>query len=84
LLKYYLEGLEAWRRRKDLEQLHANARAKGVTVTPAMEKRYLAWLAKIETHQARAAAKLAAWHAKHPGFAEKVRVLIQRMERQYR
>jgi len=95
LLQYYLEGLERWRREKDLERLRANAAAKGVKVTPALERRYLAWLAKIEAQQARGAAKMAKWqakwqtkldkwHAEHPGFAEKVRALIETVERQYR
>jgi hypothetical protein len=63
-------------RRKDLEEFHADAKAKGVNVTPALERRYLAWLDKIEAQQARGAAKLAAWHAARPGFDGNVEALI--------
>ena len=65
LLSHYLDGLEEWRLGKELQQFRANARAKGVTVTPALEKRYLAWLAKIEARQARGAARMARCVSKH-------------------
>ena len=58
--------------------------ARGIKVTPAMEKRFLAHLAKFEARlaasQARGEAKLAAWHAKHPGFAEKVHAPLERVK----
>jgi len=72
LLQHYLVGLDDWRRDKKLEQFRANAAAKGVKVTPAMERRYLAWAAKIEARQARDAANRAAWDAAHPGLREEM------------
>lgn len=59
LLIHYLSTLEQWRREKDLERFRANAKAKNLTVTPRDEKRYLAWLRKIEERQARDASKAA-------------------------
>jgi hypothetical protein len=54
-----------------------------------MERRYLAWLDRIEAQQARGAAKLAAWDRKHPGVIDnlncpdKVRTLFDRLRRLY-
>jgi hypothetical protein len=44
LLSFYLMGLDRWRFAKDLEQFRANAKARGITVTPKHEQRYLKWL----------------------------------------
>lgn len=59
LLQHYLDGLDEWLREKLLEPFRANAKAKGLTVTPALEKRYLAWLQKIEKQQERSRAMVA-------------------------
>jgi hypothetical protein len=90
LLSHLLEGLEGWRRNKGLEQFRANAAAAGVPFTPAMERRYWAWVAKEPARAAKEAArqakwqaKLDAWHAAHPGFADRVRELIARVEAKY-
>jgi len=53
LLKHYLDGLEKWKRDKDLERIRASARAKGVPLTPEVEESYLAWVRDIEEQQAR-------------------------------
>jgi len=53
LLKHYLDGLEKWKRDKDLERIRASAKAKGVPVTLELEKSYLAWVKNIEEQQAR-------------------------------
>jgi len=84
LLQHYLQSLETRHQRKELEEWRTNMTARGIKVTPAMEKRFLAHLAKFEARlaasQARGEAKLAAWHAKHPGFAEKVHALLERVK----
>jgi hypothetical protein len=59
-------------RRKDLEEFQANAAAKGIKVTASMEKRFLAWLEKIEAQEARGAAKLAAWDSKHVALLDRL------------
>ena len=59
LLSYYLATLEEWQREKDLEAFRAKAKAKNLNVTPAVERRYLAWLRRIEERQARGAARAA-------------------------
>jgi transcriptional regulator with XRE-family HTH domain len=53
LLSHYLKGLDDWQCERDLEQFRANAKAKGLTVTPALVKRYLAWLARVREKEAR-------------------------------
>src|SRR5258705_9521070 len=63
LLKQYLDGLEKWKRDKDLERIRANAKAKGVPLTPEVEESYLAWVKDIEEQQARDR-QWAARHAK--------------------
>jgi hypothetical protein len=76
LLSHYLPGVEEWRWGKELEEFRANAKAKGLRVTPAVERRYLAWLAKIEARQAREAAKAAKWARKHAALLDRVRHLL--------
>ena len=76
LLIHYLSGLDEWQRKKDLERLRALAEAKNITVTPELEKRYLAWLRKIEKRQARCAAKAANWASKHAALLERIRHLM--------
>jgi len=53
LLKHYLDGLEKWKQGRDLERLRANAKAKGVRLTPEYEEEYLAWVKDIEECQVR-------------------------------
>jgi hypothetical protein len=76
LLSYYLATLEEWRREKDLEEFRAKARAKSVTLTPAIEKRYLTWLRKIEERQARDAARTAKWVNKHAALLHRLKHLL--------
>ena len=52
LLKQYLDGLEKWKRDKDLERIRANAKAKGVRLTPEIEREYLAWVKDFEERAA--------------------------------
>jgi DNA repair ATPase RecN len=73
LLSHYLAGLEEWRREKDLEPLRIQAKAKNISLTPEVEKRYLAWLRNIERCQARAAARAGK-------LATKQAALIKRLE----
>jgi hypothetical protein len=56
------ESGAAGRWEKDLKRWRANTKAKNLRVTPAAERRYLAWLEKIEKDQARDATQ-AAKHA---------------------
>ena len=51
LLCLFLATLEQWRWKKELQAFRAKARAKNLTVTPAVERRYLDWLRKIEATQ---------------------------------
>jgi hypothetical protein len=85
LLQHYLQPLGPWH--PELEQWRTNMAARGIKVTPAMEKRFLAYQVKFEARlaarQARGAAKLAAWHAAHPGFAKKVRAWIDSIENRW-
>jgi hypothetical protein len=53
LLSFYLTGLVRWRFAKDLEQFRANAKARGIAVTPRHEQRYLEWLRNIKNKQER-------------------------------
>jgi hypothetical protein len=48
LLSYFLSTLDEWRSERDLERLRAQAKAKNLALTLKDEKRYLAWLRKIE------------------------------------
>jgi hypothetical protein len=66
LLSFYFIRLDRWRFAKGLEQFRTDAKAKGIRLTPAVEKRYLAWVRKVEERQARAAAKVAEWARRHP------------------
>jgi hypothetical protein len=59
LLGHFLTSLEEWWRKKELAQFRANAKAKSVNVTPALERRYLAWLRRIEERQGRDAVRAA-------------------------
>jgi hypothetical protein len=52
LLKHYLDGMEKWKRDRDLERLRANAKAKGIVVTPMLEEKYLAWVRDCEEREA--------------------------------
>src|SRR5882762_5596727 len=52
LLKQYLDGLEKWKRDKDLARLRANAKAKGLVVTAKIENEYLAWVKDFEERAA--------------------------------
>ena len=76
LLSYYLSGLEEWRREKDLERLRTQAKAKNVTLTPAVEERYLAWLRKIEEQQAREAARAAQLAREHVALLDRIKHLL--------
>ena len=72
LLGYYLARLEEQRREADLERLRALAKAKNVTVTPRLQRRYLAWLRKIEAQQARGAAREAERAVKHAALLDRL------------
>jgi hypothetical protein len=76
LLSHYLSVLEEWRREKDLERLRAQAKTKNLTLTPEVEKHYLAWLRKIEERQARDAAKAAKWASRHAALLESLKQLL--------
>lgn len=65
LLCHYLATLEQWRWEKELRAFRAKAKAHNLTMTPAVERRYLDWLRKIEERQARNAARTAKWAGKH-------------------
>lgn len=73
LLGHYLVGLDEWRWQNELEQLRANAKARGVTVTPALERRFLAWLKKLEARQAREAAKAAKWENENAALINRLK-----------
>ena len=60
-----LIGLDSWRWRIDLERFRANAKVRGLRVTPALERRYLAWLKRIEERQARNREKAASQAARY-------------------
>jgi hypothetical protein len=53
LLKFYLDGLDRWSWKTDLERYHATAKEKNVVLTPADDERYLAWRRRIEAEEAR-------------------------------
>ncbi|SRR5579885_1452363 len=79
LLCHYLASLEQWRREKELRAFRAKAKAKNLTVTPAVERRYLDWLRKIEEQQARdaaRAAKAAKWAGKHAVLLDSLKHLL--------
>ena len=76
LLKYYVDGLDQWKRDKALERLHANARAKGFSVTPKIEEEYLAWLKDIEEREAQD-------RRKHPGLAKKIAAAMDQLNKLY-
>ena len=63
LLKHYLDGLEKWRDRQHIKHIRAQAKAKNVPVTRALERRYLAWVKNIEERRRRDRPR-AARHAK--------------------
>jgi hypothetical protein len=75
-LSHYLARLEEWRRRKELEQFRAQAKAKNLTLTPAVEKKYLAWLRKIEVRRVREAVKAAEWARKHRDVIDRLRNIV--------
>jgi hypothetical protein len=74
LLGHYLLSIENGRLEKELEAFRAKAEAKNLSVTTAVERRYLNWLRKIEERQARSAAETVAWARQHAA-------LIDRLER---
>jgi hypothetical protein len=76
LLSYYLATLEEWRREEDLEEFRAKARAKSVTLTPAIEKRYLTWLRKIEERQIPDAVRAARRASKYVALLDRVKHLL--------
>jgi hypothetical protein len=76
LLSHYLSTLGEWRREKDLERLRAQAKAKSLTLTSEDEKRYLAWLRKIEKRQAGDAARAAKWASKHAALLDSLKHLL--------
>src|SRR5438094_5272847 len=73
LLSHYLAGIDKWRWKAELERFRAQAKAKNSTLTPAVEKKYLAWLTKIEARQVRDAAKSAEWARKHCDVIDRLR-----------
>jgi len=76
LLSYYLSVLQEWRQERDLERLRTQAKTKNLTLTPDVEKRYLAWLRRIEERQARAAAKAAKWTSRHAALLDRLKGLL--------
>jgi len=74
LLKQYLDGLEKWKRDKDLERIRANAKAKGVRLTPEYEEEYLAWVKDIEDREAQE-------RRKYPGLAKKIAAAHEHLSR---
>ena len=74
LLKQYLDGLEKWKRAKDLERIRANAKAKGVPLTPEYEEKYLAWVKGIEDYEAQE-------RRKYPGLAKKIAIAREQLSR---
>ena len=76
LLGHYLSALEEWRQDKDLERLRAHAKTKNLTLTPEVEKSYLAWLRKVERRQARDSAKAAKWASRHPAVLDSLKHLL--------
>jgi hypothetical protein len=76
LLAYYLEGLEEWRWRKELEQFRANAKAKNVPLTPAVERRYLAWLTKMEARRVRETAQAVKLVRKNAALVDSLKHLL--------
>ena len=74
LLKQYLDGLEKWKRDKDLERIRASAKAKGVRLTPEYEEEYLAWVKGIEDREAQE-------RRKHPGLAKKIAAAHEHLSR---
>jgi len=73
LLAHFLSGLEEWRRERDLERLHTQAKKKNVTLTPADERRYLAWVRKIERRQAIDAIREAQWASEHAVLLDRIK-----------
>jgi hypothetical protein len=73
LLTHFLSRLEEWRRVRDLERLHTQAKKKNVTLTPADERHYLAWVRKIERRQAIDAIREAQWASEHTGLLDRIR-----------
>jgi hypothetical protein len=76
LLGHYLSALEEWRWEKELQVFHAKAKAKNLTVTPAVERRYLDWLRKIEGRQVRDAARAAKWASKQAALLDSLKYLL--------
>jgi hypothetical protein len=76
LLSHYLSGLEEWHREKELEPLRAQAKAKNLTLTSEDERRYLAWLRRIEKRQANDAARAAKWASKHAALLARLNHLL--------
>jgi hypothetical protein len=72
LLSYFLSGLEEWRREGDLERIRTQAKNKNVTLTPAFEKRYLAWVRKIERREACDAVRKAKWASEHAELLDRI------------
>lgn len=70
LLGHYLSSFEEWRWEKELRAFRAKAKAHNLTMTPAVERRYLDWLRKIEERQARNAARAAKWDGKHAALLD--------------
>lgn len=76
LLKHYLDGLEKWKRDRDLARLRANAKAKGVRLTPEYEEEYLAWVKGVEEREAQE-------RRKYPGLAKKIAAAMEMLNKRY-
>ena len=73
LLTHFLSGLEEWRRERDLEHIRAQAKNKNVTLTPAEERRYLAWVRNIERRQAIDAVRKAQWASENAALLDRIK-----------
>jgi hypothetical protein len=73
LLSHFLSGLEEWRRKRDLARIRTQAKNKNVTLTPAFERRYLAWVRKIERRQAMDAIREAQWASEHAVLLDRIK-----------
>jgi hypothetical protein len=76
LLTHFLSGLEEWRRERDLELIRTTAKNKNVTLTSADERRYLAWVRKIERRQACDAIRKAKWASEHAELPDRIKQAV--------
>lgn len=76
LLKHYVDGLEKWKRDKDLERIRASAKAKGVRLTPEYEEEYLAWVKGIDDREAQE-------RRKYPGLAKKIAAATEMLNKRF-